>query len=185
MTGGRCPTRLLLSWYLSKTNLFLLLQSAEKSTVLPGTVKKASADTDDDFDDEIPLPIILAIAAMIIIIVLTSIIIFTYQKKKPIILGRSKQKIQEPKISLIEKSIIPSVLEKKETVHMITQTKSLLQHIQQDVEVYMEKLRQIEDQFIEPVSKEVVTYQEKTAETKQKSEIDEKVDKLLSKLDEK
>ncbi|KYK21624.1 hypothetical protein AYK24_08825 [Thermoplasmatales archaeon SG8-52-4] len=137
------------------------------------------------YNEELPFSIIFTTFAAILLIVLTSIIIFAYQKKKPIRLSKSKEKIEIPKISAIEKSIIPSTFDKKGTVQMITQTKSLLQHIQQDVEVYMEKLRQIEDQFIEPVSKEIVPHKEKPAETKEKSEIDEKVDKLLSKLDKK
>lgn len=136
------------------------------------------------YGEELPIPLIIFIL-VIIVFIITSVIIFTYQKKKPIKLSKSKQKRQVPKISAIEKSIIPSAFDKKDTAQMITQTKSLLQHIQQDVEVYMEKLSQIEYQFIEPVSKEVGKYDEKPVEKKKKSEIDEKVDKLFSKLDNK
>lgn len=135
------------------------------------------------YGEEIPLPIIFLIT--LVVFILTLIIILTYHKKKPIRLIKTKQKREISKISAIEKSIIPSAFDKKGTVQMISQTKYLLQHIQQDVEVYMEKLKQIEDQFIEPVSKEVSTFDEKPGEKKKKSEIDEKVDELLLKFNNK
>ena len=75
--------------------------------------------------------------------------------------------------------------EKKETVEMISQTKTLLQNIQQDVEVYMEKLRQIEDQFFEPTLKEEEEEEEKEITEEKPSNIEAKVDKLLSELDDK
>ncbi|KYK27977.1 hypothetical protein AYK20_07615 [Thermoplasmatales archaeon SG8-52-1] len=136
------------------------------------------------YSEEIPLPIITFIIVLVVFII-ASIVIYTYLKRKPIKLIKTEQKREIPKISAIEKSVIPSAFDKKGTIQMITQTKSLLQHIQQDVEVYMEKLRRIEDQFIEPVSKEVGTYDETAVEKKKKSEIDEKVDELLSKFDNK
>jgi hypothetical protein len=37
---------------------------------------------------------------------------------------------------------------------MVTQTKTILQQIQDDVEVYMEKLSEIEKQFIQPIIEE-------------------------------
>ena len=74
--------------------------------------------------------------------------------------------------------------EKKETVEMISQTKTLLQNIQQDVEVYMEKLRQIEDQFFEPILEKEEEEEEEITEEKP-SNIEAKVDKLLSELDDK
>jgi hypothetical protein len=72
---------------------------------------------------------------------------------------------------------------------MITQTKTILQHIQQDVEVYMEKLKQLEDQFYEPAIKEderkIELPKEKPTEKKDIYDIEAKVDELLSKIDNK
>jgi len=73
---------------------------------------------------------------------------------------------------------------------MIDQTKTLLQHIQKDVEVYMEKLRQIEKQFIETeeLPEEVTKVPEEEEETSvmvDVYDIEWKVDKLLESLEDK
>ena len=84
---------------------------------------------------------------------------------------------------------------------MIRQTRTLLQHIQQDVEVYMEKLYQIEDQITvtsTETEEETTSYfEEKTSESNNVRDIEpklddtsprgieSKVDELLSMLDNK
>jgi len=98
----------------------------------------------------------------------------------------------------IEKTLKLPLGEKRDTVMMIGQTKTLLQSIQRDVEVYMEKLAQIEDQFTVTPEEEKEEIKEPTKEEPEKPEppketeepkkentLEAKVDKLLSSLDDK
>ncbi len=136
--------------------------------------------------EEIPLSITILILIVIILLIPISIIIFSYRRRRPISLSLPRRPKRVTKQPIIKKPLKASAVEKKETVEMISQTKTLLQHIQQDVEVYMEKLRQIEGQFIEPAlkeEKEVEIPKEKPSETKDIHEVETKVDKLLSEVD--
>ena len=126
----------------------------------------------------------------ILILLPIIIIIFYYFRKRPIsfrIPRKPERIIEKP---LIEKHIRIPVGEKRETVEMINQTKTLLQHIQKDVEVYMEKLRQIEKQFVETeeLPEKEIKVQEEEKETSvivDVHDIEWKVDKLLETLDDK
>ena len=73
---------------------------------------------------------------------------------------------------------------------MINQTKALLQHIQKDVEVYMEKIHQIEGQFTktEEESRQKIEIPISSVDKKlieKNSDIDFRVDKLLKSLEDK
>ena len=113
-----------------------------------------------------------------------------YLKRKPLkldIFRRPERVIKRPSL---ERAIRLPISEKKDTVTMITQTKTLLQHIQEDVEIYMDKLREIEQQFSElPEEKEEEIEEEpqelEPEESEDIREIEARVDKLLSKLDDK
>ncbi len=130
-------------------------------------------------ESELTIPIWL-----IIIPILLPIIFFYYLRKKAIkyqILKEQEKIIKKP---LEREPLKIPVREKRETVDMISETKELLQYIQRDVEVYMEKLREIEEQFIETeeISEEerIITEEEEEPEItdeSQKTEI--KIDKIL------
>ena len=102
--------------------------------------------------------------------------------------GKVKQKYitkQAIESTPLEKSLVAPTYERNEAVEMITHTKYLFQNIQKDVETYMQKLQQIENQFIEPVSKVAEMPKEQPTEIKGIDGIEAKVDKLLSDLDKK
>jgi hypothetical protein len=134
---------------------------------------------------QIPIWVILLLILLPIIIIL-----FYYLRKRPITFRIPRKPERIIKKPLIEKPIRIPVGEKRETVEMIDQTKTLLQHIQKDVEVYMEKLRQIEKQFIETekLPEEETKVPEKEEETIVKVDVHDvewKVDKLLESLEDK
>jgi len=138
------------------------------------------------YGEELLSLIHMMILIILVLLILTSIIIFLYYRGRKISVSLTPKTKLVTEKPLIEKTLSIPVSEKRETVEMITQTKSLLQHIQKDVEVYMEKLKQIEDQFIEPVSKdvkEVIVTETKPIKIKDIYEIETKVDKLLEELD--
>jgi len=137
--------------------------------------------------EELQIPI----WAILILILLPIIIIILYYLRKRSITFRIPRKperiIKKP---LVEKTIRIPISEKRETVEMIDQTKTLLQHMQEDVKVYMEKLRQIEKQFIEteelPEEKiKVPEEEQETSVTVDVYDIEWKVDKLLESLEDK
>jgi hypothetical protein len=140
------------------------------------------------YGEELLLPTNNLILIILLITITISIIVFSYLRNKKIgmeIPTRLKKVTKQPPL---KKSIEVPVSEKIETAEMITQTKSLLQHIQQDVEVYMEKLKQLEDQFTEPVirkEKKVDVIKEKPTGKKDIHEIEAKIDKILSESDNK
>ena len=118
-----------------------------------------------------------------VIIITLSLILYLIIRRRPISLSLPKRTKQVTKKPLIKIPLKTTDIEKKETVEMITQTKSLLQHIQEDVEVYMEKLQEIENQFSEPKTKEekkIEIQKEKPTKIKDINEIEAKIDKLLS-----
>jgi len=140
------------------------------------------------YGEESVLSISFLILIVIAIIIPLVIILFSYKRRRPISERIQKRHKKVQKRPLIKKSLIVSDTEKKVTFEMITQTKSLLQNIQQDVEVYMEKLRSIEDQFNEPLVKEekkVEPLKERPPKIKDINEIEAKVDKLLTDADNK
>jgi hypothetical protein len=140
------------------------------------------------YSEELLLPTSNLILILLLIALTVIIIAFSYlrNRKRDIEIPSERRRI--PKQPKLKKSIDLPVSEKKETVEMITQTKSLLQHIQQDVEVYMEKLKQIEDQFNEPVmriEKKKRIEKEKNTGKNDIHEIEERIDKILSESDNK
>ena len=137
------------------------------------------------YEEQLIIPLAIWILLILAIIIVALFVIPPYLRRRPIKYKISKkpERIIE-KRPLIEKPLRMFAGEKKETVEMISQTKTLLQNIQQDVEVYMEKLRQIEDQFFEPILEKEEEEEEEITEEKP-SNIEAKVDKLLSELDDK
>ncbi|UCD14078.1 MAG: right-handed parallel beta-helix repeat-containing protein [Thermoplasmatales archaeon] len=133
------------------------------------------------YEEEIlPLIIWIPITLAILLIILIITLYFTrfkYWKYK--IFKKREEIIKPPSIKEPSRTRVID----KDTVEMISQTKNLLQHIQQDVEVYMEQLHQLEDQIeyttIEG-KKETTTPEEKTSKLKDISDIEEQVDELLS-----
>lgn len=144
-------------------------------------------------------PIIIPIAIWLILLIVLSLVVLyfvpRYSKEKLIkyIVRRKPEKI-------IKKPIIKEVLkgkigEKKETVTMIGQTKTLLQNIHQDVAIYMEKLRELEEQFtympviertkIEESPEKEQTVEKPPSKLEDIHQIEEKVDKLLTEKDDK
>jgi hypothetical protein len=124
----------------------------------------------------------------LVILISISIIVFTYLRNRKIGIEPQTKPIKEVEKSSLKKSLDASKTEKIETAEMITQTKTLLQHIQQDVEVYMEKLRELEDQFSEPteIEKEKIkTPKQKTAKRKDIDEIESKIDRILAESEDK
>ncbi|UCF12616.1 MAG: right-handed parallel beta-helix repeat-containing protein [Thermoplasmatales archaeon] len=133
------------------------------------------------YEEEIsPLIIWIPITLMILLIIL---IITLYFKRfkcwKYKELKKREEIIKPPSIREPSRTHVSD----KDTVEMISQTKNLLQHIHQDVEVYMEQLRQLENKIeyttIEE-EKETTTSEEKTSKLKDISNIEEEVDELLS-----
>jgi len=138
------------------------------------------------YEKQLTIPFAIWILLILAIIIVTLFVISAYLRRRPIKykIAKKPERIIE-KRPLIEKPLKMFAGEKKETIEMISQTKTLLQNIQQDVEVYMEKLRQIEDQFFEPTLKEEEEEEEKEITEEKPSNIEAKVDKLLSELDDK
>jgi hypothetical protein len=136
------------------------------------------------YNEGLPISIIILILASVVFIVI-SIIIFTYLKNRPTGLKPKNITKQAIEGTPLEKSLAAPVYERNEAVEMITHTKYLFQNIQKDVETYMQKLQQIENQFIEPVSKVAEMPKEQPTEIKGIDGIEAKVDKLLSDLDKK
>jgi hypothetical protein len=121
------------------------------------------------------IPIILAIFLIILIITLY----FTKYKYWKYKIFKKREEIIKP-TSIKEPS--RTRVTDKDTVEMISQTKNLLQHIQKDVEVYMEQLHQLEGQIESTTieeEKETTTPEEKTSKLKDISDIEEHVDELL------
>jgi cob(I)alamin adenosyltransferase len=107
-------------------------------------------------------------------------IVFYYLRNRPIKYKASKKPEKIIEKPLIKKSLKIPAAEKKDTLEMIGQTKTLLQRIQQDVEVYMEKLQEIEEQFVLPPLEK-----EKQIKTEDIKDIEIKVDKILLELEKK
>ncbi|KYK32622.1 MAG: hypothetical protein AYK22_07230 [Thermoplasmatales archaeon SG8-52-3] len=134
------------------------------------------------YGEEPLLPIPTLILIILIISIPISVLIYSYIRKQKIIKLPQKPIVIE-KPDIVTKYLKGPLSKKKETVEMITQTKSLLQHIQQDVQVYMEKLKQLENQFNEPIfieEKKVEPPKEEPTEIKDIHEIEAKIDKILS-----
>jgi hypothetical protein len=135
------------------------------------------------YGEELILPTYNLIFIILLITIIVSVIVFSYLRNRKIGMEIQTRPKKLPKQPQLKKPLDVPVSEKKETVEMITQTKSLLQHIQQDVEVYMEKLKQLEDQFAEPIVKQKKkTEIQKVKDTGKKDihEIEERIDKILS-----
>ena len=121
---------------------------------------------------------------IIFIISLLLVFVFYYIRRKPSIIKifrRQEKLIKKPQEKVPIKTIIS---EEKDTLERVAQTKTLLQNIQQDVEVYIEKLHEIEEQFIAPKieeKEELSHLDEKPSKREDISEIEAKVDQILSK----
>lgn len=138
------------------------------------------------YEEEPILPLIIWTLLILAILLAALFVSSYYLRHRPIkyrIPRKPERVIERP---LIEKPLRFIAGEKKDTVEMISQTKTLLQHIQQDVEAYMEKLGEIEDQFMIPIEEEEEMEElpeEKPSELEGIHDIESKVDKLLSALD--
>jgi hypothetical protein len=155
------------------------------------------------YEEQITIPLIVWLFIILILIIAALIIIPRYQKQRPIKYRTYRKPERIAKKPLTERILEIPAGDKKDTVQMITQTRTLLQNIQQDVNVYMDKLHEIEQQFTvmqtdekEPIikppkeettieDKKIETHDEKTSELDEAQEVESKVDKLLSQLDDK
>lgn len=126
------------------------------------------------YSEELQLtPVIWLILISIILLILFIVLYYNRIKIKKLI-----KKLQ------IRKPLKTTISEEKDTLERVVKTKTLLQNIQQDVEVYIEKLHEIEEQFITPTieeKKEIPTLVEKPSKIEDISEIETKVDQILSK----
>jgi len=155
------------------------------------------------YEEQLTLPLAVWLFIVLIVILAALFIIPKYLKRRPIKYRAQRKPERIIKRPLTEKILSISAGDKKDTVEMITQTRALLQHIQQDVEVYMDKLHEMEQQFtvmhidekeaiVKPPKEDAVTTEEKielpeekTSELEETQGIESKVDKLLSQLDDK
>ena len=156
------------------------------------------------YEEPLVVPIFVWIILIIAMIISAIILVPYYLKRRPPkpighkLSMKPKKTIEKP---LLRKPVKMTFDTKKDTVHMVSQTKALLQHIQQDVEVYMDQLQQIEEQFSEipeedkeerpPPIVPITSHYEKIqdieidGETPEVEDIDAKVDKFLSMHDKK
>ena len=141
------------------------------------------------YEEQLIIPLAIWILLILAIIIAALFIIPFYLRRRPI-----KYKMPRKPEKIIKRPVIEEPLrifagEKRDTMEMIGQTRTVLQHIQQDVEVYMEKLRQIEEQFTvmpEEEKEEIEeSPEEETTESEDIHNVESKVDKLLTKLDDK
>lgn len=140
-------------------------------------------------------PLYLPLLEITILIIITIIIfLFIYYKRfeprKIKTFEKLKKIIMPPPVRKPSKGIIYD----KDTAEMIIQTKELLQNIQMGVQIYLDKLNQIEDQSLlvsledEVEKEEKPTFKKGTREMeikkKQKisSEIEEEIDEFIAKL---
>jgi parallel beta-helix repeat protein len=138
------------------------------------------------YEEQLILPFVVWILLILVILLAALFVSSYYLRRRPI-----KYKIPRKPERVIERPLIEKPLrfiagEKTDTVEMISQTKILLQRIQQDVEAYMEKLREMEDQFMIPIEEEEEMEElpeEKPSELEDIHDIEAEVDKLLSALD--
>jgi len=138
------------------------------------------------YEERLTLPLAVWIFLILAILLAALFVSSYYLRRRPIkrMIPRKPEKIIEK--PLIEKPLRFIAGEKTDTVKMISQTKTLLQRIQQDVETYMEKLGKIEDQFMISMEEEEEIEElpeEKPSELEGIHDIEAEVDKLLSALD--
>ncbi|EMR75316.1 hypothetical protein MBGDF03_00756 [Thermoplasmatales archaeon SCGC AB-540-F20] len=129
------------------------------------------------YKEEPLLPLIIWMPVTLVILLISLIIALYYRRYK---IFKKPEKIV--KSSLIKKPSKTYAID-KDSLEMISQTKNLLQHIQQDVGVYMEQLRQLEGQIeYTPIEgeKETTTPEQKTSKLKDINDIESQVDELLS-----
>ena len=131
------------------------------------------------YKEEITLSLALWIFLTLSILLIISVITLYYIKNK-------HRKYKRPKITQksVKRPLRVHVADEKDTIEMISDTRTLLQHIQQDVGVYMEKLRQIEDQItvvsIGVGEETTSSSEEKTSESNNVSDIEPKLDDTSS-----
>jgi hypothetical protein len=171
---------------------------------------RTSNGTVSTYNEQITIPTVIWLLIVLIILFAALYFLPRHLKERFIKLKLSRKPEKTFKTSIMEKTLKVPLGEKKDTVMMIDQTKALLQHIHQDVEAYMEQLRDLEQQFTtiptkdkftveehkedeppieklpkEEPTKEEIQEKEITSETKDISELEAKVDKILSALDDK
>lgn len=167
-----------------------------------------------EYKKEITAPsVTIQTVLILVMLIIMSIITFYYFKDKTKnykLLRKTKKTVKKPSYQKPSRIIAGD----RETIGMISQTKNLLESIQQDVTAYMEKLNQIEDQITTTMktedekslktlekkidkSKKVddiketkidnVSHKKDDAKTEEylSENVEEKVDDLLSKLDKK
>jgi len=131
---------------------------------------------------EIPWELVIWILALLASLLAISIIILYYLRIKP-----RKYKIHKKVKKPVERQLIDKPYRiyagDKDTIEKISQTKHLLQNIQQDVTTYMDILNQIEDQIAmtSVEDKEISTSsKEDTSKTEKINDVETEVDKLLA-----
>jgi len=143
------------------------------------------------YSEQVPLSPFIWLALILVIILPILVVIFYYLRRKPTIIKTLRKPKKLIKKSLIKEPLKIPISDKKDTLEMVTQTKALLQQIQSDVEVYMEKLNEIEDQFILPTITEVAEEKEVEVEIEKEEEKlfeekptkDEKISGIENKVD--
>ena len=135
-------------------------------------IKDGSIST---YSEKLSLSDFLWFIIILVIVLPILIIIYYYLRKK------QKKVIKK---SLNKEPYGLPISDKKDTLEMFTNTKAVLQNIQKNVEVYMEKLNEIEEQFILPginEKKEVKPFEEKQNKVENIYELEAKVDQILLK----
>jgi parallel beta-helix repeat protein len=145
--------------------------------VLDGTVSEYA---------EIVLPwtFVTGILSILVILFIISIIVIYYIRIRPIKYIFYKEAKKPVEKRMIKKPF-KFYADDKDTIKMISQTKYLLQNIQRDVTVYMDKLHQIEDQIEITLAEdeEASTSLEKyTSKPTNNVDIEKEIDELLSRF---
>jgi nitrous oxidase accessory protein NosD len=152
------------------------------------------------YEEEFTVPPAILLLIVLAVAILALFLVPRYLKDRLDQMKLRRKHARAIKRPTVEKTLKLPLGETRDTVIMIGQTKTLLQNIQRDVDVYMEKLSQIEDQFTvmpkeeeiqvsEPPKEEPEDIHEpdmsKETETPEEETLESKVDKLLSSLDDK
>jgi len=146
------------------------------------------------------LTLVSWILVILAVVITVSLLVFYYFRKKPGVYVPFRKPIKLARRPSIKKPLPIRPADTKDTVEMIGRTQTLLQHIQQDVQVYMEQLSQMEDQLItttmateEPIFTEEETTEPEIVEDGKKQEVDtsvsgdveSQVDAILARLEDK
>jgi len=145
------------------------------------------------------LTLVSWILVILAIVITVSLLVFYYFRKKPRVYMPFRKPIKLARRPSIKKPLPIRPTDTKDTVEMIGRTQTLLQNIQQDVQVYMEQLSQMQDQLMTTAmatEKEILRPEEETTEPEiiedeEKQEVstsvsggvESQVDAILAKLE--